>query len=169
MNRISPNLFFLIICIVFYSKQSIAIETEKNESYDYIIGVCHLIDNRPKMKLTAYNIINPLDSVKIYFKRQGDKKFQLKGSTYISSKPKFGVITDESDGSEELDGYYAYSIKKEGYTGFDYSEFIVTGNNLKIKVKYTFNVMNRVPGGTDGYDPYNDKNLCPNGLTWRMK
>ena len=159
MIRINSSSTYIVFSLFLHSSLSMATEKAHtaNNKFDHSIGICKLIDNRPEMKLTAYNVFNPIRSVRIYFIRHEGKNIQLDGNAYLSKKPKFGTI--EGDPSRSV----SYVLTKDGYVGKDYAELIYEKN---IKIKYTFHVMNRVPGGSHEYDPYQDKNLCPNGKYW---
>ncbi len=133
-------------------------------SSDATIGICQLIENPPDPPGSAVNGLSPLAEVGGYLKRQ--KRFtrqQLTAEVYnaakvsIPERPRHGRL--ENVGAGE---YYYYPTP--GYFGADQATLGVEMAGLKINVVYFFNVLPRVGGGgTEGYDPHDDKKFCPQG------
>jgi hypothetical protein len=67
----------------------------------------------------------------------------------------------------EGSGEYRYHPTPD-YYGQDRATMFVEIGSRKVKVIYFFNVMQRVVSGNEGYDPYEDKKLCPNGIFWKI-
>src|SRR5258708_761129 len=54
------------------------------------------------------------------------------------------------------------------YHGPDRATLLVEIGGRIVRAIYFFNVMQSVPGGTEGYDPYDDKKYCPKGAMWKI-
>lgn len=129
---------------------------------DRTIGVCSLPQNQPDSHLYADNVISPLLTVNIYFDRIEHRAVGLKGKITVLQGPTHGVL--------EKAGEDSYSYKAPpGYVGKDRATLLVELDGRKVKVVYFFNVLESGPGGTEGYDPYEDKNYCPRGRSiWKI-
>src|SRR2546422_4473385 len=122
---------------------------------DRTIGVCHLIDARPELRLGAVNTFSPLRAANYYLKTVERQFVGIEGKVTLLQEPMHGELEGDDKGN------YLYLAKPE-YLGPDRATFLVEIGGLKVKAVYYFKVMSGVPGGTEGYDPYRDKNLCPN-------
>jgi len=127
---------------------------------DRTIGVCHLIDARPELRDGAVNHFNPLRAVDYYFVTAEQRFLGRKGTVTLLQGPQHGTLEMGT-----LGGFYRPAT---GYLGPDSATFLVEIGGLKVKAVYYFKVMSGVPGGTEGYDPYRDKDLCPNGEHWKI-
>jgi hypothetical protein len=141
---------------------------QTNATTDRTIGVCHLIENPPIPAGSAINAISPVTSVWEYLKKQErPTPKQLTAEMFNTAKtsvlqgPGHGTLKDEGD------GYYGHHPAPD-YFGQDRATILVEIGGLKVKVMYFFNVMQRVLGGTDGYDPREDKKNCPKGRMWKI-
>ncbi len=129
---------------------------------DRTIGVCHLIENPPIPPGTAVNAMSPLGSVSDYFWKVERLGVGLNGKVNILDGPKHGELGVTPSGN------YRY-FPASDYYGPDRATMLVEIGGRKVKAIYFFNVMQRVPGGTEGYDPYEDKKLCPQGRRmWKI-
>ncbi|SRR6266705_2322711 len=129
---------------------------------DRTIGVCHLIENPPIPPGTAVNAMSPVRAVNIYFDRVEHKAVGLAGKASILEGPRHGELRVTPSGN------YRY-FPVPDYYGPDRANLLVEIGGLTVKVMYFFKVMQSVPGGTEGYDPYEDKKLCPEGSrVWKM-
>ncbi len=140
----------------------------RNASTARTIGVCHLIENPPNPPGSAVNTMDPTLSAWTYLKRrERPTPNWLTVDEYKAARvsvlqdPAHGLVKDEGDGG------YRYA-PTPGYYGQDRATLLVEIGGLKIKLMYFFKVMQGVPGGTEGNDPYNDKKLCPNGMYWKI-
>jgi hypothetical protein len=79
----------------------------------------------------------------------------------VLQAPAHGTLKDEGSGD------YRY-LPVDSYFGVDRATLLVEIGGQKIKVIYFFNVLHHVPGGTDNYDPLQDKGYCPNGYRWKI-
>src|SRR6266853_346674 len=129
---------------------------------DRVIGVCHLIENPPIPPGTAVNAMSPVRAVSIYFSRVEHEQVGLTGKVNILDGPKHGELRVTPSGN------YRY-FPASDYYGPDRATLLVEIGGRKVKAIYFFNVMQSVPGGTEGYDPYDDKKLCPQGRRmWKI-
>jgi hypothetical protein len=127
---------------------------------DRTIGVCHLINPSPEAQLGAVNHFSPLRSVEYYLNTVEQKYPELKGKVTLLQGPEHGTTEMGTTGGR----YHP----KQHYVGLDHATFLVEIGGLKVKAIYFFNVMEGAGGGTDGYDPYKDRNNCPNGPVWKI-
>jgi len=67
----------------------------------------------------------------------------------------------------ELDGEQ-YLPTSPDYYGEDSATLLVEIGGYTAKVIYVFNITSSAGSGTEGYDPYEDPELCPNGRLWRI-
>lgn len=127
---------------------------------DHVIGVCQLIENPPIPEYTAVNTVNVLGDVSVYLLRFENKNLWLSGTVNILQNPKHGSLEMGERGADfhPVPDYY----------GSDSTTFLVNANGLVIKVKYDIKILQNVPGGTEGFDPYEDKKYCPNGAYWTI-
>ena len=129
---------------------------------DRTIGVCHLIQNPPRPLGTAVNVIAPLGSASVYLEKQEHRTLDWKSS-------KVSVLQGPEHGELKVtpSGKYRY-FSAPDYYGSDRATLLVEIGDRTVKVIYFFNVLLTVPGGTDGYDPYEDKKYCPKGEMWKI-
>lgn len=153
-----------------------ASQGQSTASINRTIGVCHLIDARPEVQNWAVNTFGPSMAVSRYLSTSDlqavgpeGKVTLLQGPTHGNLEDLGSVVRDADTGATRDTGIrnYAYN-PNANYLGPDSATFLVEIGDLKIKAVYFFKVMAKVPGGTEGYDPYDDKNNCPNGDTWRI-
>ncbi len=139
-----------------------ASQTKKGGSKTgHAVGVCHLIQNPPMPPETAVNAISPLASASDYLQTREPKALDWKSSKVsISQGPANGKLEDEGTGN------YRYTPTPD-YYGQDRATLLIEVSGLTVRVVYFFNVM-RIVGGTDGYDPYEDKKNCPKGEMWKI-
>ena len=134
---------------------------------DHTIGICHLIEN-PAGSPSAVNSLSPVTAVKIYLwnleHRAIDKADLKDAKVSLLQSPKHGVL-EFFEGTQSA-GYLPSSID---YRGPDQATVLVEIGDRKVKVRYFFNVMQSTPPGTEGYDPHEDKKLCPQGKGWLWK
>ena len=147
-----------------------ASNTQKSDlRIDYSIGACQLIQNPPNQP-TATNTMSPV--LLVYGHLKNSEKLspdKLTAEIYNAASfkmvknPKYGklVLEKNIDAAE-------YLPNDPNYIGNDRSSIIVNFGNLNIKVTYFFKLMRTVPGGTEGFDPYEDKENCPNGIVWKI-
>ncbi|HYS56876.1 MAG TPA: hypothetical protein VEM34_01925 [Burkholderiales bacterium] len=138
-----------------------ASQTKKGESNaGRTIGICHLIENPPMPPETAVNAMSPVRAVSIYFSRVEHEQVGLTGEVSVLEGPKRGELEAERGGN------YRYRPTRD-YYGQDRATLLVEIAGRTVQVIYFFNVLQRV-GGTDGYDPYDDKKYCPKGKRWKI-
>lgn len=129
------------------------------------IGVCRLIENPPSIPGgSAVNSIgSPLGSLRRYFS-EFEHRTIPEGPARVTllERPAHGVLKPEGDF-----GSYLY-LPNAGFLGQDQATFTVEVGEIKTKVIYFFSVSNAPVGGNDVYDPYQDKELCPNGVRWKI-
>ena len=128
---------------------------------DRTIGVCHLIQNSPNPPGTAVNALSPLGSVSDYMITVEKNYLGLKGAVTILEGPEHGELKVTPSGNYR---YYPAS----DYHGNDRATFLVEIGGFKIKAIYFFKVGASAWGGTEGYDPYLDKENCPQGPKWKI-
>ncbi len=135
---------------------------------DRTIGVCHLIENPPVPPGTAINALSPVTSVWGYLQRQ-ERLTPEQLTDEMFNTAKATILQGAEHGTLEYlgEGYFVYR-PASGYYGSDRATLLVEIGGLKVKVLYFFNVMLGVPGGTEGYDPYEDKKYCPKGGMWKI-
>src|SRR6266702_3128030 len=128
---------------------------------DHTIGVCHLIQNPPTPPDTAVNVISPLVSASLYLQERERKTLDWKfWKVSVLQGPEHGVLEMGARG-----GYYRAT---GNYIGSDHATLLVEIGDLKVNVIYFFKVSKGGIGGTEGYDPYEDKKNCPKGKTWKV-
>jgi hypothetical protein len=143
---------------------------------DRTIGVCQLIDARPELQEGAVNVFSPLRAANYYFKTVEQKYPGLKGSATLLQGPEHGeledlgtLVTNQATGVVRDTGVRSYSYHpKPGYLGADHATFLVEIGSLKVKAVYFFKVLPRVGGGTEGSDPYKNRDNCPQGEMWKI-
>jgi hypothetical protein len=128
---------------------------------DRTIGVCHLIQNPPIPPGTAVNVISPLGSTSDYFNKLEQRWVGLEGKVTVLQGPEHGALEDVGS------GYFGYQPTPD-YRGPDRATLLVDIGGLKVKVMYFFKVEASAWGGTEGYDPYEDKDNCPQGRMWKI-
>ena len=129
---------------------------------DRIVGVCQLIDNPANPPLSAGNVISPILSAKHYFRQLEGRSISESAQVSVLESPVHGELKDLGA------GLYRYMPSSPAYVGQDRATLLVEVEGMKVKMIYFFNIMSGVPGDTEGYDPYHDKKLCPNGHRWRI-
>ncbi len=128
---------------------------------DHTIGVCHLIQNPPTPPGTAVNVISPLGSVSVYLQSRERRALDWKSSKVsVLQGPEHGELRVTSSGK------YRY-FPAADYYGLDRATLLVEIGGLTVNAVYFFNVLHTV-GGTEGYDPYDDKKYCPKGEMWKI-
>ena len=141
------------------------------------IGVCHLASNAPDDQRLAGNVISPAQSVARYFRKIGRPEFEDMVTTSkvtMLKAPTVGELNDMGsivyeDGRPIDTGIRQFRyLAVPDYEGTDKATFLVEIGGLKVKVVYRFVVANSGWGGTDGYDPFEDRQYCPNGRAWRI-
>jgi hypothetical protein len=142
--------------------------TEANATTGRTIGVCHLIENPPIPPETAVNSMSPALSVWGYLKKQ-ERPTPGWLTTDVYRAAKVSILQGPSHGElkneEKRDYRYVPTLN---YYGQDRATLLVEMGDLKVKVMYFFNVMQSVPGGTEGYDSRQDKKNCPKGRMWKI-
>lgn len=137
---------------------------------DRSLGVCHLIDNRPEQRLSAINSLGPVGEAWAYFKKR-EGNIKLEEADYYAAKmtllqaPEYGELRLHE--STQSGRYYP---SNSNYVGPDRATVLVEIGKYKVKVLYFFNILPSVGGGTDGYNPHDDKQYCPQGKgrVWRI-
>ncbi|MES1191151.1 MAG: hypothetical protein ABUS47_08745 [Steroidobacter sp.] len=124
------------------------------------IGVCSLIGNSEPPN-SAANTIMPILAVNSYFASLENLDVGYDGKVALVRFPIHGTLVEVGDGT------YSYR-STDGFVGYDNATFMVEIGGYKVTTIYTFDVMNGVPGGTDGYDPYDDPKYCPTGEMWKI-
>ena len=162
MKRISFNSILIVTYFILYSNNIFAIETisNKNNNYDYTIGVCSLVENPPIPIDTAANAISPRGQTSVYLRTK--EKIKLDWSHWavkLLSSPKYGKLESKDSAN------FRYIPTVENYYGSDKAILRVEIGKLRTKVIYHFKVMRSV-GGTSGYDPYVEH--CPKGIVWKI-
>ncbi len=131
---------------------------------DRTIGVCHLIDARPSERLSAVNVTSPLGVASVYLEKQEHRKLDWKSW-------KVSVLQGSKHGELKVtpSGNYRYYPTPD-YRGSDRATFLVEIGDRKVKVRYFFKVMQSTPPGMEGYDPHENKKLCPQGKgrVWKI-
>jgi hypothetical protein len=135
------------------------------------IGVCALVENPIEVfdelsglkgQYSAVNNIAPEAVVSNYLMGFDRKRFASVPTTVTVLKgPAHGTLELRKDEGR-------FYIPEPNYFGPDRATFLVERAGMKIKVEYFIKVMETVPGGTEGYDPYWDEELCPNGSRWEI-
>lgn len=129
------------------------------------IGSCSLIQNPATQWASAENGNSPIGTVNNYFFLKEKREVGLTGKVQLVEAPAHGSLQRIPDYPEEWAFRY---LPQADYEGPDRATFLVEIAGQKVKLVYFFKVMNGVPGGTDGYDPYRDKKLCPKGAYWKI-
>lgn len=133
---------------------------------DRTIGMCHLAENPAREvapgKYSAVNGLSMLVGVANYFYSVENWRIEHSGRVSVIQQPMHGALQGDENGN------YYYLPKNPDYLGDDRAMFLAEMSGLKIKVVLDIRVMRGVPGGTDGYDPYMDEKLCPNGMYWKI-
>ncbi len=128
------------------------------------IGVCHLAANPVNRVFTAVNTLNPAVAVWDYLERTEKQKIDeadyLKAKVTVLQGPGHGTFANEGT-------TYTYQ-PDANFFGNDRATFLVEIGRWKIKAHHYFNVLKEVPGGTEGFDPYDDKRFCPYGRDWKI-
>jgi hypothetical protein len=129
------------------------------------IGVCQLIENPPIPALTAANVAAPAMAAWSYL--TGVEKFKL--SEDMSETAKTTLLDGAKHGELKVtpSGNYRYH-PTTGYYGTDRATVLVEMGNYKVKVVIHIKVMQPGIGGTEGYDPYMQKENCPKGPQWKI-
>ena len=125
------------------------------------IGVCHLIQNPPIPSGTAVNSLSPITSVWSYLKHQEIlSPEQLTDEMFNTAK--VTMLQGAKHGTLEYlgEGFFVYR-PTSGYYGSDRATLLVEIGGYKVKAMYFFKVGTSAWGGTEGYDPYLDKENCP--------
>ena len=136
---------------------------KNNVKTDRTIGVCHLIESQMASRLSAVNAISPLRAANGYFSQFEQREVGLEGKVTVLQGPEHGELRlYESTQSGR------YFPADTNYVGLDRATFLVEIGGFKVKVMYFFNVKPGFPGGTEGYDPYEDKKYCPKGPAWKI-
>jgi hypothetical protein len=129
------------------------------------IGVCQLIENPPIPPMTAANVAAPAMTTWSYLtsveKVKLSEDLAETAKTTLLDGAKHGVLVEEGG------GYYRYD-PTPGYYGTDRATVLVEMGNYKVKVVIHFKVMQPGIGGTEGYDPYMQKENCPKGPQWKI-
>lgn len=129
------------------------------------IGSCELMENPVDYSGSAVNFSSPLKTVNNYFFLKEKRNLPLTGKVQLLKEPQHGELSRLFQAETEWEFRY---VPDADYFGPDQATFQVDIAGERVKLVYFFNVMNRVPGGTEGYDPYRDKKLCPKGAYWRI-
>ena len=154
-----------LICALCLASQ--AAQAERAASTNRTIGVCHLIDN-PGNPLSGVNAVGPRE-VAWDFLRQNERPAPTgtiddavkAAKVSILQGPKHGELKPE----EGVDYRYHPAA---GYFGEDRVTFLVEIAGYKVKILLFLKVGTGSWGGTDGYDPYEDKKNCPQGGIWKI-
>lgn len=128
------------------------------------IGVCHLAENPLDRVFMAQNSFNPAVSVWNYLERKEGLK--LEESAYLNAK--VVLLQGPTHGSFANEGTSYKYQPIASFFGADRATFQVEIGGWRVKAHYHFGVHKNVPGGTEGYDPYLDKEFCPNGRYWKI-
>jgi hypothetical protein len=129
--------------------------------FNRTIGVCQLVSSSPDWQMTAVNGMSPLLAVSAYFENLEQKQVGLEGKVTLLQGPEHGELEDEGG------LYYSYHSKAD-YEGPDRATFLVEIGGYKVKAEYYFKVAPKGVGGTEGYDPYEDRKNCPKGELWKI-
>jgi hypothetical protein len=164
----------LVICVVFVSVPAIAVQNLPPASVDSTkiertIGVCQLIENPPPAPPgNAANSFMPTGSAWSFMRETEKVKPELLTDEMLVSA-KASLLQDAEHGKlvDEGSGYYHYD-PTSGYLGTDRAVIHVEMGSYKVRVIYHFKVMKPGIGGTEGYDPYMQKENCPNGIEWKI-
>ncbi len=129
------------------------------------IGICHLANNPADRVFMAENVIDPAASVWQYLEKVEKRK--IAESAYL--KANATILQNPLNGSFKGEGgnYYTY-MPVPNYFGVDRATFLVVIGGWQVKAHYYFRILKNGPGGTEGYDPYMDKEFCPNGRYWKI-
>jgi hypothetical protein len=133
---------------------------------DRVIGVCSLIE--VAIPDSAANVIQPLIPAYQYLTEVEHRTVTAsarEARVTILQQPKHGRLVDLSN-AENL-ATYAYEAES-AFTGSDTAVLLVERGGYRVKVVYSFNVMQVVPGGNEAWDPYEDPRYCPNGSMWKI-
>ncbi len=135
---------------------------------DRTIGLCHLIENPPIPPETAVNIISPALSTLTYLERRERLKREVITAEMYNAA-KISISQGPAHGKLQNVGSDAYAyVPTPDYYGQDRATVLVEVGGRTAKLIYFFNVMQSVPGGTEGYNPYEDKKLCSKGRYWKI-
>lgn len=133
------------------------------------IGVCQLIQGADKPP-SAFNAMSPTTAAWIYLRRVENLAKVVTEETFVNAKTTLlkgathGAL--KYIGTEQGEAYYRY-YPDSGYAGADQATFLVEMGNYKVTLIYHFKVGGEF-GATDGYNSYDDKKNCPNGMYWKI-
>ena len=139
---------------------------EGSTSHNRTIGICHVAENRDDRPPSNINSIEPISEVWGYLQKHEGRAVDISvdmktAKVNVLQVPEHGVLRDDGSGG------YRY-IPLPNYIGKDRATLLVEIGGLKVKVVYFFKVLIYVGPGSEEYDPYGDKNNCPNGYQWRI-
>ena len=130
--------------------------------YDRLVGVCHPIES-VGMAPSAVNSMEPVGSLKDYFYSQEKKTLEGPSTVTVLEQPKHGTLKDNGTFVIDADTRvrtdtgerrYRY-LPNPGYvTGQDRAVLLVEIAGLKVKMVYTFHVV-------DVLDDESDEIFCP--------
>ncbi|MGC3980996.1 MAG: hypothetical protein QM808_07050 [Steroidobacteraceae bacterium] len=177
MKKISHWLGLICLCwaslcsaqptrAVQYAQVAIAqsLQAQSNTQTDRAIGVCALIENQEISRYWAVNIVEPLSVPGYYLRTYENKEVGVDGKVTLLVEPKHGKL----EAIEDTPGAYYYVPNSFNYRGFDTATFVAEVDGYSVKVVYWFSVLGGVGGGTEGGDPYQDKENCPQGSSWKI-
>lgn len=131
---------------------------------DRILGICHLIENRRlsngEPEISAVNGLGVIMGVRLYFRYQEKRDITGPSTAVALENPEHGELRDE--GTFVMDAEtrvlrdtgernYLY-IPAPGFFGKDRAVLLVEMGGLKIRVVYTFHVVDVING---------NEGLCP--------
>jgi hypothetical protein len=128
------------------------------------IGACAPIENSDAARGTADQILDPALTARSYMRRVENRQINTSGKITVQNGPSHGALSDLGRGA------WLYS-PADGYFGTDRATVVVEGEGVRISIVYYFNVVPIVrEAAEDGYEVYQDKEMCPEGKGefWRI-
>jgi len=130
---------------------------------DRTLGICQLIENRRlpsgEPRISAINSMSPILALRNYFKFQEKRNIEGPSTATALENPKHGELKDQGTsvlrhGTLVDTGERRYSyIPAPGYFGKDRAVLLVEMGGFKIRVVYSFHVVEGFVEGNEG--------LCP--------
>jgi Bacterial Ig-like domain (group 2) len=121
-------------------------------------GECMLIDGGSTFYSADY-FLSPGTGAHLYLRDFQKQNVPSDGKVRVVVQPRSGEITYQGRGN------YLYRPNKQ-FRGFDSAVFVVEVQGMELTNHVWLNVLGSGVGGTDGYDPYEDKKYCPRGAFW---
>jgi hypothetical protein len=131
---------------------------------DRTIGACAPIENSDAARGTAKQILDPGLIALGYMRRVEKREIDAGSKITVQEGPTHGALKDLGQGA------WMYSPAK-GYFGADRATVVVEASGMRISIVFYINVVPIVrEAAEDGYDVFQDKEMCPQGRGefWRI-